>query len=173
VTKNSLRTKSGARFEVTHTSPTSLTVCRLSDNAKLALRTKTGLELRNVRVRKDRYVVAKTGRSFVVGDCETGLSSEAPGATDAAGRFESGETTDETVLDFDADHRSCVVKNTQNKTLSIVEYGLDGFLGTCFPITKFRLPDCPYQTDTFIFIVSGVVKPSALNPEVRVEPFPN
>jgi hypothetical protein len=173
VTKNSLRTKSGARFEVTHTSPTSLTVCRLSDNAKLALRTKTGLELRNVRVRKDRYVVAKTGRSFLVGDCETGLSSEAPGATDSAGGFESGETTDETVLDFDADHRSCVVKNTQNKTLSIVEYGLDGFLGTCFPITKFRLPDCPYQTDTFIFIVSGVVKPSALNPEVRVEPFPN
>ena len=26
--------------------------------------------------------------------------------------------------------------------------------GTCFPITTFRLPDCPYQTDTFFFIVS-------------------
>jgi len=29
-------------------------------------------------------------------------------------------------------------------------------LGTYFPITTFRLPDCPYETDTFGFIVPGL-----------------
>jgi len=29
------------------------------------------------------------------------------------------------------------------------------YKGACFPVTTFRLPDCPYETDPFFFIVSG------------------
>ena len=41
------------------------------------------------------------------------------------------------------------------------------FFGKYFPITTFRLPDCPYEADTFLLIVPAAIKRIPLPPGER------
>ena len=44
---------------------------------------------------------------------------------------------------------------------------LPGVAGKYFPITTFRLPDCPYQTDTFFFISQRIMPPIVLSGGIK------
>ena len=130
--KRKIKTKSGLIFDVVNTSSTGVTVsCEFDSLKKVSLRTKTSHELSDIVIKKDRYVVARTGKSFIVGDCESGLSSEAPSNSGLTQGFDNGSPPE--TFDFDADHTSCIVKNIASKTLSILEYGIDGFIGSVKP----------------------------------------
>ena len=105
------------QFEFTHASASVVVVKRLSTNRRVAMRAKDGSEVRDVRVRNDRYVVANTaGGSLLVGDLDACKMSE------VAWNFTGRET-----FDFDVE-KACVVRNAGE--ISVVEYGVDEVIGT-------------------------------------------
>jgi intraflagellar transport protein 172 len=88
------------------------------------LRSKGGLEIAedSVAIKRDRYVVAKTHKTVLLADLETGLVSEAPSLSTTSEKAPS--------FDFDADERSCVVRDASAGELAVIEYGIDGYIGT-------------------------------------------
>ena len=105
------------QFECTHASAPVVVDKRLSTNRRVAMRAKDGSEVRDVRVRNDRYVVANTaGGSLLVGDLDACKMSE------VAWNFTGRET-----FDFDVE-KACVVRNAGE--ISVVEYGVDEVIGT-------------------------------------------
>jgi len=116
--------RSGESYDVAFTSHAAFVVRRLRDDAKCILRSKGGLEIAedSVAIKRDRYVVARTHKTVLLADLETGLVSEAPSLSTTSDKAPS--------FDFDADERSCVVRDASAGELAVIEYGIDGYIGT-------------------------------------------
>jgi intraflagellar transport protein 172 len=116
--------RSGESYDVAFTSHAAFVVRRLRDDAKCILRSKGGLEIAedSVAIKRDRYVVARTHKTVLLADLETGLVSEAPSLSTTSEKAPS--------FDFDADERSCVVRDASAGELAVIEYGIDGYIGT-------------------------------------------
>ena len=133
-----LKTRAGDAFDVTFTSHAAFSVTRTRDDAKTLLRTKTGLEIAfdSVTVKRDRYVVARTPKTVLLADLETGLVSEAEAkaffdeSVSAGSSRGSRGSKGLAAFDFDADERSCVVRDVKTGELAVIEYGVDGYIGT-------------------------------------------
>ena len=129
-----LKTRAGDAFDVTFTSHAAFSLTRTRDDAKVLVRTKTGMEIAfdSVTVKRDRYVVARTPKTVLLADLETGLVSEA----EAKAFFDESVSTSSrrskglAAFDFDADERSCVVRDVASGELAVIEYGVDGYIGT-------------------------------------------
>ena len=116
--------RSGESYDVAFTSHAAFSVRRIRDDAKVILRSKGGLEIAedSVAIKRDRYVVARTHKTVLLADLETGLVSEAPSLSTTSEKAPS--------FDFDADERSCVVRDASAGELAVIEYGVDGYIGT-------------------------------------------
>ena len=126
------------RREVSRSGTSSGVATRTRDDAKVLVRTKTGMEFAfdSVTVKRDRYVVARTPKTVLLADLETGLVSEA----EAKAFFDESENEKSenarkrskglAAFDFDADERSCVVRDVASGELAVIEYGIDGYIGT-------------------------------------------
>ena len=133
-----LKTRAGDAFDVTFTSHAAFSVTRTRDDAKTLVRTKTGLEIAfdSVTVKRDRYVVARTPKTVLLADLETGLVSEAEAkaffdeSVSAGSSRGSRGSKGLAAFDFDADERSCVVRDVKTGELAVIEYGVDGYIGT-------------------------------------------
>ena len=126
----------GETYDVAFTSRAAFVATRASDGAKVVLRAKSGFEILedSVTVKRDRYVVARTKATILLADLETGLASEAPelgdGVVSETESSSSRKNARFSALDFDADERSCVVRDAGSGELAVVEYGVDGYVGT-------------------------------------------
>ena len=110
------------KFEFTYVSKSNVIVKRLSTGMKIALKSHFGYEVSKIniypdRFKQDRFLVAHTTDTLLVGDLELCKMSEVPWNGTGQERF-----------DFETE-RVCVVHNAGE--LSIVEYGRNEVLGTC------------------------------------------
>jgi intraflagellar transport protein 172 len=109
------------RFEFTHVSPSQVIVKRLATGTRIVLRSLFHCEIGKIAVYRDRFLVAHTPETIMVGDLETCKLSEVAWRGGAQG---SGER-------FLFDHPTvCAVFRAGELTL--IEYGKDEVLGQCF-----------------------------------------
>ncbi len=68
----------GGKYEFTYTSPNSVIVKRLQTGAKTSVASRFHLEIKKVNIYSDRYIVATTLETMILGDLKEGLMSEIP-----------------------------------------------------------------------------------------------
>ncbi|KAA0161786.1 hypothetical protein FNF31_03572 [Cafeteria roenbergensis] len=108
------------RFEFTYVSPSQVIVKRLSSGARIVLRSTFRCEIGKVAVYRDRFIVAHTPETLMVGDLESCKLSEVAWRGGAEG---SGER-------FLLEHPTvCAVYRAGELTL--IEYGKNELLGSC------------------------------------------
>ena len=106
------------KFEITHVSPAHVIVHRINGgDQKLSLKSQSGQEVTKINIYQDRYIVASTADSLLLGDMETTKMSELHWRGSGNEKF-----------DF-SNPNICMVFNAGE--LTIVEYGRDGAIGTC------------------------------------------
>ena len=77
------RQRYGDAFEFTHVSRSTVVVKRLATGARIVLRSHHGYDVSKINVRKDRFLVARTPETLLLGDMETCRLSEVRGAARA------------------------------------------------------------------------------------------
>lgn len=105
------------KFEFTYVSLSAVIVKRLSTGARIVLKSHFGLEVAKVNVYNDRYLIAHTAETLLMGDLDTCKLSEVPWRASAKEKFL-----------FD-NERVCVI--CTQAELTIVEYGRNEVLGSC------------------------------------------
>ena len=110
------RQRYGDAFEFTHVSRSTVVVKRLATGARIVLRSHHGYDVSKINVRKNRFLVARTPETLLLGDMETCRLSEVPWNG-------SGSET----FDFDTE-RVCVVHDAGE--LSVIEYGVNEVIGS-------------------------------------------
>jgi intraflagellar transport protein 172 len=106
------------KFEFTYVSPSTVIVKRLSTGTRIVLKSQFGREIGKVNVCHDRYLIAHTDTTLLMGDLVTCKLSEVPWNGAAGGEqfiFENPQV--------------CVVHRASELTL--VEYGRNDVLGVC------------------------------------------
>ena len=104
-------------FEFTYVSHSQVIVKRLSSGARIVLKSNFGFEIVKVNVHRDRYLVAHTATTILIGDLETCRLSEV-----------SWQLSGRERLIFD-NPQVCMVMD--NGELSLIEYGKNERLGVC------------------------------------------
>ena len=97
------------KFEFTYVSNSNVIVKRLSTGTRIVLKSHFGYEVSKINIYQDRFLVAHTSDTLLVGDLESCRLSEVPWNGSGQERY-----------DFDTE-RVCVVHNAGE--LSVVEYG--------------------------------------------------
>ena len=105
------------KFEFTYVSGSAVVVKRLVDGSKVSVSAGNGQDLQGLNVYKERFLVAHTTDSLIVGDLEAEKIAEVPWGWTGSEKF-----------DFDTE-RVCVVHSRGE--VSVVEYGVNRVLGTC------------------------------------------
>lgn len=105
------------KFEFVYVSVSQVIVTELASNMKVALRSEYGLEILKINIYKDRYIVANTSDTLLLGDLETSSLSEVQWRGSGKEKF-----------DF-SNERVCMIFNVGE--LILVEYGHNEILGTC------------------------------------------
>jgi intraflagellar transport protein 172 len=105
------------KFEFTYVAPSQVIVKGLASGVKVAVKSDLGAEIKRVNVYLDRFVVANTDNTLILGDMESSKVSEVMWRGSGKERF-----------DF-SNPQACMVFNAGEMTL--VEYGSNEILGTC------------------------------------------
>lgn len=90
---------------------------RIENNQRIVLKSANGYEINKINVYQDRFLVASTHSTLLLGDMETCKMSELPWRGSGNEKF-----------DF-SNPNICMVFNAGE--LSIVEYGVNEVIGTC------------------------------------------
>lgn len=104
-------------FEFTYVSHNQVIVKRLSTGSRIVLRSNMGYEVQRVQVHQDRYLVAHTTTTLLVGDLVSCMLSEVP-----------WQLTGKEWYDF-SNPQVCMVFTAGE--LILIEYGRNTILGTC------------------------------------------
>ena len=105
------------KFEFTYVSQSQVIVKRLQTGARIVLKSRFGHEIVKLNVKEDRYLLAYTPETLLLGDLESCRPSEIPWHGQGKERFI-----------FDNPHFAMVYKAGE---LSIVEYGTNEVIGIC------------------------------------------
>jgi intraflagellar transport protein 172 len=92
-------------------------VSRIENGQRIVLKSANGYEISKINVYQDRYLVASTHSTILLGDMETCKISELPWRGSGNEKF-----------DF-SNPNICMIFNAGE--LSIIEYGLNEVIGTC------------------------------------------
>jgi intraflagellar transport protein 172 len=105
------------KFEFTYVSLSQVIVKRIESSQRIVLKSAQGYEISKINVYQDRYLVASTHSTLLLGDMETCTLSELPWRGSGNEKF-----------DF-SNPNICMIFNAGE--LSIVEYGVNEVIGTC------------------------------------------
>lgn len=105
------------KFEFVYVSISQVIVTELASSLKVAIRSEYGLEILKINIYKDRFIVANTSDTLLLGDLESSSLSEIQWRGSGKEKF-----------DFSND-RVCMIFNVGE--LILVEYGHNEILGTC------------------------------------------
>lgn len=105
------------KFEFTYVSLSQVIVKRLATGTRIVLKSHFGYEIEKINIFQDRYLVAHTPDTLLMGDLETCKLSEVPWNGSGAEKFH---------FDYEA---VCMIYNAGE--LSFVEYGRNEILGSC------------------------------------------
>ena len=105
------------KFEFVYVSISQVIVTELATSMKVAIKSDYGLEITKINIYKDRFIVANTSDTLLLGDLETSSLSEIQWRGSGKEKF-----------DFTND-RVCMIFNVGE--LILVEYGHNEILGTC------------------------------------------
>mmetsp|Transcript_30644 Transcript_30644/g.27829 ORF Transcript_30644/g.27829 Transcript_30644/m.27829 type:complete len:722 (+) Transcript_30644:437-2602(+) len=105
------------KFELNYVSPNQIIVKTLADGSKCVVKSKYAPEITNINIQKDRYVVASTYDSLLLGDLVSGKVAEVQWKGSGQEKY-----------DF-SNPNVCMILNAGE--LILVEYGNDDILGTC------------------------------------------
>ena len=111
------RVRYKGRFEFTYVSTSTVIVKRLSSGARIVLKSHFGYEVTKINIYEDRFLVARTMETLLMGDLETCKLSEVPWAGSGSEKYH-----------FD-NPQVCMIFNSGELTL--VEYGRNEILGSC------------------------------------------
>ena len=111
------RVRYKGRFEFTYVSTSTVIVKRLSSGARIVLKSHFGYEVSKINIYEDRFLVASTVETLLMGDLETCKLSEVPWAGSGSEKYH-----------FD-NPQVCMIFNSGELTL--VEYGRNEVLGSC------------------------------------------
>lgn len=105
------------KFEFTYVSLSQLIVKRVDTGATIVCKSNSGQEITKKKIYQDKFLVASTASSLILGDMDTCKVSEIPWRGSGNEKF-----------DF-SNPGICMVFNAGE--LSIVEYGVNELVGTC------------------------------------------
>merc|ERR1719440_1651816 len=105
------------KFEFTYVSLSQVIVKRLATGTRIVLKSHFGYEIEKINIFHDRYLVAHTPDTLLMGDLETCKLSEVPWNGSGQEKFH---------FDYEA---VCMIYNAGE--LSFVEYGRNEILGSC------------------------------------------
>ncbi len=105
------------KFEFTYVSLSQVLVSRIENGQRIVLKSTNGYEINKINVYQDRFLVASTHSTLLLGDMETCKMSELPWRGSGNEKF-----------DF-SNPNICMVFNAGE--LSIIEYGVNEVIGTC------------------------------------------
>jgi len=105
------------KFEFTYVSLSQVIVKRLATGTRIVLKSHFGYEIEKINVFQDRYLVAHTPDTLLMGDLETCKLSEVPWNGSGSEKFH---------FDYES---VCMIYNAGE--LSFVEYGRNEILGSC------------------------------------------
>lgn len=105
------------KFEITHVSPNHVIVKKIGGEQRLNVKSRTTQEVHKINIYQDRYIVAQTMESLLLGDVENGKLSEIHWRGSGNEKFDFSSSN--IVMVFNAGE------------LTIVEYGNDEPIGTC------------------------------------------
>ena len=105
------------KFEITYVSPAHVNVKKLTGTQRLSLKSAENKEISKINIYQDKYIVASTIDSLLLGDIETSKLSELHWRGSGNEKF-----------DF-SNPNICMVFNAGE--LTIVEYGNNEAIGTC------------------------------------------
>lgn len=107
------------KFEYTYVSLSQVIVKRLSNGTRIVLKSQFGCEITKINIFQDRFLIANTPETLLMGDLESCKLSEVP--------WRGGEGSKDKFF-FD-NETVCMAYNTGELTL--VEYGKNEILGSC------------------------------------------
>ena len=70
------RSRYNGKFDLTYVSPSQVVVKRLSNGARIVLKSHYGYEISKINIFQDQYIVAETNRTILLGDLTTRQLSE-------------------------------------------------------------------------------------------------
>ena len=111
------RVRYKGRFEFTYVSTSTVIVKRLSSGARIVLKSHFGYEVTKINIYEDRFLVASTAETLLMGDLESCKLSEVPWAGSGSEKYH-----------FD-NPQVCMIFNSGELTL--IEYGRNEILGSC------------------------------------------
>lgn len=111
------KSKYKGKFEFTYVSLSQVIVKRIENGQRIVLKSNMGHEISKINIYQDRYLVASTSSSLLLGDMDSCKLSELPWRGSGNEKY-----------DF-SNPNICMVFNAGE--LSIVEYGVNEVIGTC------------------------------------------
>lgn len=107
----------GNKYEFTYTSPSSVIVKKIATGTKMPVRSKFNRDITKINIYQDRFLVANTPETLILGDVKENLLSEIPWSGSGQEKY------------FFDNPNACMVYNAGE--LSIIEYGKSEVLGSC------------------------------------------
>merc|ERR1719453_2269539 len=111
------RVRYKGKFEFTYVSTSTVIVKRLSSGARIVLKSHFGYEVAKINIYEDRFLVASTAETLLMGDLKSCKLSEVPWAGSGSEKYH-----------FD-NPQVCMIFNSGELTL--IEYGRNEILGSC------------------------------------------
>lgn len=111
------RVRYKGKFEFTYVSPSQVIVKRLSNGARIVLRSSYDCEVTKINIYRDRFLVAHTPETLLLGDLESCKLSEVAWRSSGKERF-------------NFDHQSVALVFSSGE-IAVVEYGRNETLGGC------------------------------------------
>lgn len=105
------------KFEFTYVSLSQVIVKRIDSSQRIVLKSAAGHEISKINVYQDRYLVASTHSTLLLGDMDVSKLSELPWRGSGNEKFDFSNPS------------ICMIFNAGE--LSIVEYGVNEVIGTC------------------------------------------
>eukprot|EP00750_Incisomonas_marina_P001956 INCI11849.1.p1 GENE.INCI11849.1~~INCI11849.1.p1 ORF type:complete len:1765 (-),score=415.02 INCI11849.1:104-5398(-) len=129
-------------FEFTYISPSQVIVKRLSNNERVVIKSNyDGVEITRINIFQNRFLVANTSQTLLMGDLEKSLISEIPWVSNGSEKF------------FFDNESVCMAYNVGE--LTIVEYGSNEILGSCRTehmsphLISVRINEQPYRPSNY------------------------
>lgn len=136
-------------WEFTYISPSQVIVKRLSNNDRVVVKSNyDGVEITRINIFQNRFLIANTSKTLLMGDLEKSLISEIPWISNGSEKF------------FFDNESVCMAYNVGE--LTIVEYGSNDILGSCRTqhmsphLISVRINEQPYRPSNY----DGGVTPS-------------
>ncbi len=111
------KSKYKGKFEFTYVSLSQVIVKRIENGQRIVLKSNQGHEISKINIYQDRYLVASTSSTLLLGDMESCKLSELPWRGSGNEKY-----------DF-SNPNICMIFNAGE--LSIAEYGVNEVIGTC------------------------------------------